>query len=281
MKFLYLIFLSFFSFVLLSLCSIKENISNVVGTQSELYTVSIYLNKNLNEKETSEVKNNIQNLLGSDIKSIQLISIETQINDVLNSLPSYASGLVDMSDLKSLIGPLFEVELKLLTSEDKIEKIKSLPLVQQVSFSSDWIRNFEKIFNFTHFFLNILFFVFLCFTVFFTSLLTRSHLIGQQQTLLILTLHGASPGQILGKYFYTLLLYTFFAYALGVGVYSFSYKMFSLSLSSSEILYFISTRIHYISNINLVFVGLCILFTLFISFLYSLRYVVKKYFAYE
>lgn len=281
MKYLYIACISFFTFVLFGISSIKENLSAVIGTPSELYTASIYLEKGLSEEETTKVTHEIKKAAQANLKTMNFINIDTQMNEILNSLPDYATGLVNSSDLKSFIGPLIEIEFTSADSSQIIKKIKNINNVQQVVFGSDWIKNFEDIFNYTHYILNILFVFMLLFSVFFMSLLIRTFLLSEAETISILSLHGSTPFQTLKKYFFVLFLATLLSSLFGWGMYFASFKILLSSLKESEVLIFISTKLQFISIEKLLFVLFCLLLTLTISYFVSERFIIKKYFKYE
>jgi cell division protein FtsX len=269
-------------FILSSILFIKQNTTIIFGDSSDLYKVNISVEKMKAPEEVESIVSRIKNVHPQHIKKVTLISSQELVADIEKILPAYSSGLFETEELEQILNPIIEVQLAPeATNTDIIEKIKVIPGVDHVAFSSDWVEKFKNLFFIANIILDTIFILFFVVLSFLIAILIRNYLINAKDTISLQALLGATPHQAFINSYAQIMQSTFISYFIGI---AFSFALIltiKQKMSQSIDFAFINARISFLNSTHILIIAFGLVLNLVISYWLSYHYVSKEYYAYE
>lgn len=282
MKNLYLIFMSLSVFILTSVLLIRQNTLLVFGDHSDLYTITVSLNKSISSEETFSILEKIKNLGPQQVKKVTLISAQDQLLDVQSALPVYSRGFFEDEEIAQVLNPLAEVQL---TPDADLAvlayQIKAFPGVEDVNTGNDWTEKIKSLFETLGIILNTVFILFFIILSFLITVLIRNYLIDAKDRISLYALLGATPQQAFKNEYLSIMNRTFIAYLIGGLTATAFTLLIKNKLSASLQLSFISERLSLLNTTNTLIILSGLILNLGLSYFLSYKYILKEYYHHE
>ena len=282
MKIVYMIFMSVSVFILSSVLLVKQNTHIIFGDASDLYSVNISVEKTQTSEQVENILKQLREINPQHIKKVTLISSQELIADVEAVLPAYSSGLFENEELEQILNPVVEVQLSPeAKSEEIVLKMKSIPGISNVNFSSDWIEKFKSLFSVANLILDTIFVLFFVILSFLIAILIRNYLISTKDSIALQALLGATPRQAFIKPYTQIMLSTLVSYAIGIAFTLALSLTIQQKISNNADFAFINTRISFLNNTNILIIALGLVLNLLVSYGLSYQYINKEYYKHD
>ena len=282
MKIVYMIFMSVSVFILSSVLLVKQNTHIIFGDASDLYSVNISVEKTQTSEQVENILKQLREINPQHIKKVTLISSQELIADVEAVLPAYSSGLFENEELEQILNPVVEVQLSPeAKSEEIVLKMKSIPGISNVNFSSDWIEKFKSLFSVANLILDTIFVLFFVILSFLIAILIRNYLISTKDSIALQALLGATPRQAFIKPYTQIMLSTLVSYAIGIAFTLALSLTIQQKVSNNADFAFINTRISFLNNTNILIIALGLVLNLLVSYGLSYQYINKEYYKHD
>lgn len=279
MKIVYLIFMSLSVFILTSVLLIRQNTQTVFGSQTDLYSINVVLDKALSPEESMAIVEKIKTLNPVQINKVTLISAKDQLLDVQAALPAYSRGFFEDEEIAQVLNPLIEVQLS--PDADRMTmsyQIKSFPGVEQASAGNDWTEKIRSLFETFEIILNTIFILFFVILSFLITVLIRNYLVDSKELISLLALLGATPQQAFMSEYISIMGRTFLAYILGiVSALGLAYVI-QHKLAANFYLAFINEKLSFLTITNILIILSGLVLNLAISYFLSYQYILKEYY---
>lgn len=282
MKAIYMVFMSLSVFMLSSVLFIKQNTKIIFGDESDLYTVTVNLDKNQSSNQIDNVVKQIQEMDPQFIKKVTLISSRQLIDDIDKVLPAYSSGLFENSELEQILSPNIEIQLASEAhSQDIINKIKSIKGVNDISFSADWVDKFKNLFSIANIILDTVFVLFFIILSFLIAILIRNYLINEKESISLQALLGATPHQAFIKSYIQIMISTLISYIIGIAFTWVLALTVKQKISENLDFSFINDRMSFLNLNNSLIIASGLLINILVSYWLSFNYINKEYYKHD
>lgn len=282
MKTVYLIFMSLSVFILTSVLLIRQNAQTIFGSQTDLYSINVVLDKALSSEESTAIVEKIKNLNPMQINKVTLISAHDQLLDVQAALPSYSRGFFEDEEIAQVLNPLIEVQLS--PDADRMtmsHQIKSFPGVEEASAGNDWTEKIRSLFETFGIILNTVFILFFVILSFLITVLIRNYLVDSKERISLLALLGATPRQSFMSEYISIMSRTFLAYILGIiSALGLAYVIQN-KLTANFYLTFINEKLSFLTITNTLIILSGLILNLALSYFLSYQYILKEYYHHE
>lgn len=175
-----------------------KNINILLGFWEDEAKLSIYLKVDTTEEEKAAVVGRLKS--DSDIADIQVVSRNEAAADFKKILGEYSNGIISVDEITDLIPESIIVTLQSsLSSQAKNEKFAYIkrdltlnPAVEEISYGTEWIKQFSKFDRALKFFGLLLFSVLSISVLFISALMARSLVEESKTEIEVLSLIGAT-----------------------------------------------------------------------------------------
>lgn len=282
MRTLYMIFMSLSVFILSSVLFIKQNTTIIFGDSADLYTINVSVEKKQTPEQIDSILKQIQEAHPQFIQKVTLISSKDLVADVEKVLPAYSSGLFENDELEQILNPVIEVQMTPeANSADLISRIKTIPGINDVTFSADWVEKFKSFFSVANIVLDTIFILFFVILSFLIAVLIRNYLINAKESISIHALLGATPQQAFIKSYQQIMVSTVISYALGLVLTAAMALIIKQKIANNADFSFINSRLNFLNATNISIIAAGLALNLLISYLLSYQYINKEYYKHE
>ncbi|MBC7466859.1 MAG: hypothetical protein H7256_12780 [Bdellovibrio sp.] len=193
-----LVVLSFSMVMVLISFMFYKNINILLGFWEDEAKLSIYLKVDTTEEEKGAAIARLKT--DSDIANIQVVTRNEAAADFKKILGEYSNGLISVDEITDLIPESIVVTLQSsLSSQTKNEKFAYIkrdltlnPVVEEISYGTEWIKQFSKFDRALKFFGLLLFSVLSISVLFISALMARSLVEESKTEIEVLSLIGAT-----------------------------------------------------------------------------------------
>jgi len=193
-----LVVLSFSMVMVLISFMFYKNINILLGFWEDEAKLSIYLKVDTTDEEKNDVVKRLQT--DRDISDIKVVTRNEAAADFKKILGEYSNGLISVDEITDLIPESIVVTLNNnLSSKEKNEKFAYIkrdlilnPAIEEISYGTEWIKQFSKFDRALKFFGFLLFTVLSISVLFISALMARSLVEESKTEIEVLSLIGAT-----------------------------------------------------------------------------------------
>jgi cell division protein FtsX len=231
------------TFSILSMISgflIYKNTLLLLGAWSNSNKLQAFFKVDTGEKEINDL---IQNLkTDRNVADVVRVDRKKAGTEFQKSLKQFASGLLSEDELIDLIPETIEVELVPVSDisirtervQKLAESLTATGLIEDVSYSSSWLKRFEKVDRFLKNFGFFIFLVLLTITSYLVSLMMRVYIDDSRNEIEVYNMLGATKWMILKLYMKDLFSFLSISLAASLGIsFAFFYYIKSALLQNS------------------------------------------------
>ena len=185
-----------------------KNVLISLGAWSNANKIQIFLKTDAEEKEIFKLQDEI--VKNPSVKSVNRVDRKAAGEQFKNSLKEFSTGLITEDELIDLIPITLEVELvNNLSPQERQQQIeytvgqinKHTSIVEETSYSSTWLKKFEKVDRYFRLIGTVAFISILLLTSFLISLMTRVYIDDSKNDIEVYNLIGATKWKIYKVFF--------------------------------------------------------------------------------
>ena len=177
---------------------IYKNLVNTLGVWNRANKMTVYLNVDASDEDKAQLLQKINAL--PNVSSVVETDRQKAGLEFQKSLKEYSSGLVTTDELVDLIPETLEVEVdKSLDSDKRNESFANIdsalrehPAVEEVSYSSTWLKKFERLHKFVRSSGLFVFLLILLLLSYLVALMIRAYIDESRQEIEIYNMLGAT-----------------------------------------------------------------------------------------
>lgn len=284
-----LVVLSFSMMMVLTSFMFYKNINILLGFWEDDVKMSVYLKVDTTEDE----KNNLLKQLQAEKKvlSATLVTRNEAAEDFKKILGEYSTGLISVDEITDLIPESIVVSLQnKLTQNEKTEVLADLkkkylinPFVEEISYGTEWIKQFSKFDKALKFFGLLLFSVLSISVLFISALMARSLVEESKTEIEVLSLIGATRWFIyknnLLPFLYIFLLSSGLSLVTAFATFYYFKNRFFIDQGFS----FLSSNIRFLDSLEILYLLSILFFFVISGAVLSLKSAIQRLslFAYE